>query len=271
VRVPRRFAQVFPPPSELAWYAAIRILRHWAARLPEGEMVRRSVRLAGSIAVLAGKSPAAFTAMGRGIAQTVFYRTHAMDVLSRLDGPSSRRWEGFRAEAAASPRSIFVSAHLGPFQLQMDLLADLLCPILILYRAYTWPPLAVEMAELRKKTDRFTYVDIRRPREIVKALRNGMSLGILGDVAPSPVPARLAVRWGAPIFVGGLYNLGDPQETPPPGSAPPAPQVPASLTPAVFGFEYHRIDPSDEETTARACALALDRTLRAHRSDWIHS
>lgn len=225
-----------------------------------------------NVAHLCGRSPEPFAAMGRGLAQTVYCRVHQIRVPDRLDASSRRRWDAFRREAADLPRAIFVSAHLGPFQLQMDLLADLPQAILFLYRSYRWPPLADQVSFLRLKSDRFQYADIRHPKNIVKGMNGSggtTSLAFLGDVnGPAtrarlplfgrPVlddfPVRTAIRLNLPMFVGGLFN----HETAPPGHF------------WTFGLHYDRIDPTDYASTSSAYASAMERAIRHNPSDWIH-
>lgn len=173
------------------------------------------------------------------------------------------------------PRVIFVGAHLGPFQLQMDLLADLPQAILILYRSYRWPVLAREVAKLRLETDRFRYADIRNPREIVDGLKTGRSIALLGDARgknsrrPAPLrifgrvpledsPVRMAIRLNAPIYVGGLYNV----------PTHPGDWSPQSV--GTFGVDYSRVDPGDYGSTARSYAAAMEHTIRNNPSDWVH-
>lgn len=274
----RRSLSIFPRPSEAAWYAALRVFRGWSERMPEDELVKRATRLGVHVAHLAGRPTGPFAAMGRGLAQTVYCRVHRISVPDRLDDSSRRRWEAFLAEASVLPRAIFVSAHLGPFQLQMDLLAGLPQTILFLYRSYRWRPLADQVSFLRLQSDRFRYADVRRPREIAKAIRAGSgepSLAVLGDPGMPPYsarrrlplfglpvlddfPVRMSVRLKLPVFVGGLFNRESAASDPRPGSL------------STFGLDYVRIDPTDEESTSCAYASAMERAIRNSPSDWIH-
>ena len=252
MRRPRHSPALLPSPSELAWYGCIRTLHRWAEDLPEEEFLKRVERLSATVASVCGRSLYPFVAMGRGLAQTVYYRAHHVKILDRLEPASRARWEIFQKEAAALRRAIFVSAHLGPFQLHMDLLSELPQQILFLYRSYRWPPLAREMETLRLKTDRFRYVDVGKPKEIAKELLNGRSPAFLGDFDTPHFPVRMAIRLNLPLFVGGLYNL------------------PRHSAKSFFGLDYDRIDPIDPETTGRAYAVAMERIIRRNPLDWVY-
>ncbi len=252
MRLPRLSPAFLPPPSELAWYAILRSIRRWARDLPEEELLKRIERLSATVASVCGRSPAPFVAMGRGLAQTVYCRLHRVRILDRLEPASLVRWEKFQKEAARLPRAVFVSAHLGPFQLQMDLLAELPQQLFFLYRSYRWAPLAREMEALRLKAARFRYVDVRRPREIAKELLNGHSPAFLGDLDTTHFPVRLAIRLNLPLFVGGLYNLPRPSAK------------------SFFGLDYDRIEPNGLETTGRVYAAAMNRLIRNNLRDWVH-
>ena len=273
-----RFPAV-PPPSELAWYVFLRLLERWAARLSEEEMIRRVTRLTAHLAGVAGRPAQPFMAMGRGLAQTIYFRTHKISILDRLDPPSLSRWATFRADASRSPRAIFVSAHLGPFQLQMDILAGLPHEILFLYRSYSWPPLVARMDSLRLRHGRFKYADMRRPRQVIEAMNNGISLAFLGDVIPMALPAqtgssakktsnlflygrpilddfpvRMAGRAHLPIFVGGIYNHESTSDRE------------FSRT---FGFDFSKVDPGTPDSANLAYSAAMERAIRNNPADWV--
>ena len=266
-----------PVPSEFGWYVFLRLLDRWAGNLSEEEMICRVTRLSAHVAGFSGRSAMPFIAMGRGISQTIYFRMHQISILDRLDRESRQRLELFREDASRTPRAIFVSAHLGPFQLQMDILANLPHDILFLYRSYSWAPLAARIEPLRLRHDRFKYVDARSPRDVLKAMNNGISLAFLGDAAPldrpdngSPrktsrlplygrmilddFPVRMAIRTHLPIFVGGLYNR---------------PDVSGRESLSLFGFDFCRVDPSVPAQTGAAYSVAMERAIRNNRSDWI--
>ena len=123
MRISRRLESVLPSPSQLAWYVCIRTMRRWAGQLSEREIVKRTELFSSRVAGLCGRPAQPFVAMGRGLVQTVYYRTRRIRIAERLDGASKTKWEKFQTEAGAYPRAVFVCAHLWPFHLQMDLLA----------------------------------------------------------------------------------------------------------------------------------------------------
>lgn len=243
----------FPSPAELGWYLFLRRLEGWSNRLSEADVIERTVRLSSHLAGLAGRPVGPFVAMARGLAVTVLFRSRRISIMDRLDEPARRKLESFRRSASAVPRAVFASAHLGPFQLQMDLLACLPHEILILYRSYHWRPLADRLDDLRQQFARFRYVDIRRTRDIVQSLNNSHSLAVMGDVGDIDFPVRIALRKNWPIFVGGLFHRPQPDIS----------------TPAKFGFDYMRIDPVDPLSMRRAFSNAMEQTIRNNPADWV--
>lgn len=255
----------FPPPAEVAWYALLRKIRSWAERLPEQDVVVRSERLAARFAALAGRPPGPFMAMGRGLAQALHVRLHGATILEKLDAASVSRWESFARRAGECRKAIFAGAHLGPFELQMDLLGNLPHQILFLYRSYRWPPLARLVAGFRRRAGNLSYLEFRQSREILRTLKNGHSLALLADQSPSgralPVfgrrvldafPVRAAIREGIPLFVGGIFNHAQPQRRP------------------GLGFDYYEISTSDPADACREYAAAFEKTIRNNPSDWIY-
>ncbi len=264
-----------PPFSEWLWYLSIRRLFSWSDQLPESELLRRTRRISAAVALLLGRPREPFVAMGQGLAETVYCRSHNLTALDRLAPQARRRWEEFRASAGKIPRAVFVSAHLGPFQMQMDLLAPLPQPILFLYRSYRWSPLAVTLSRLRLESDRFRYADVNRPRELAAAMSDGSSIAFLADgtatrsdtdagprkfrvrpkvfgrVRVNDLPVRIASRLAVPLFVGGLYNL------------------PAAGHEFRFGFEFYRIDPASSEQMMDGFVDGLEGTIRRNLADWI--
>lgn len=273
MNLPARFSSSVPPPSELVWYAVLDRMERWSASMPLDEAVTLAVRAGARLSGVLGRPPEPFMAMARGLMETVYFRQHDLSVLDRMDEESRHLWVQFQREARPLSRAVFVSAHLGPFQLQMDSLADLPQHILFFHRSYRWGPLSRKIDKLRRQTKRFSYVDIGRHKDIVRAIRGYQSFAFLGDVAPKngsgrprgvcifghtwmdDFPVRLATRLNVPLYVGGLFHR-------------PTAALPADDR-AIFGFDYTRIDPGVPSDSVRAYACGLEKTLRHNVSDWI--
>lgn len=265
---------MIPPFQELAWYGCIAVLESWARVLPESEYIRRVEQFSARMALVACRPSPPAVALGRGLAQTLYCRMHGVCVSDRLDRGSLERWMKFRSEAETAGRAVFVSAHLGPFQLQMDVLAGLPQKILFLFRSYRWKPLASRFEMFRLARKHFHYVDVRHVRQIAAALDEGMSPAFLAD-APGRTrkaarrssgtirvfnraelddwPVRMAVRRRLPIFVGGIFNLPGVSRTSRSG----------------FGFDYYRIDPSGLPEMSSGYARAMEQTILNNPSDWV--
>lgn len=266
---------MIPPFQELAWYGCISVLESWARTIPESEYIRRVEQFSSRVALAAGRPSSPAVALGRGLAQTLYCRMHGIRVADRLDRGSLERWMKFRSDAETAGRAVFVSAHLGPFQLQMDVLADLPQKILFLFRSYRWDRLASRLETFRLAREHFHYVDVRHVRQIAAALDEGMSPAFLADVPrktrkPSSGrpsgrirvfnraeladwPVRMAARRRLPIFVGGIFN--------PPGDS--------HASRSRFGFDYHRVDPSGIPEMSSGYARAMEQTILNNPSDWV--
>lgn len=252
--------------SEVFWYALIRRMRRWAVEMTEEEMARRSVALGDRVAWALGRRREAATAMLRGLAHTVYFRTRGISILDRLTPAGRRSRLGFLEEMRGVKRAFFVTAHMGPFQLQMDLLAAVEHRITFIYRSYRWTRLQAEIDLLRLQTERFTYVDMHETRMLAAQMASGQSIGVLGDVTkrgPRALPlfgeatlddwpVRQAVRQASPIFVGGLYT-----ESADRGGA------------QRFGVFYTRVDPTDAAQMGRAYSAAMEGYIMKNRQDWI--
>ena len=250
---------LWPDPAELGWYAVIRRMRSWSRTDSEAEVIRRSVELARRLASVCGLPSAPMSACFRGLAHTVYFRTQGLSIVDRLTDAGLSRWRAFTEEMRSVDRAIFITAHVGPFQLQMDLLSTLEKEITLIYRSYRWGPLKAEVESLRLASDRFSYVETVASRRIAAAFLSGRSLAFLGDVPRrrpgralrlfeeeilDDAPVRLALRRGAPMFVGGLYT-----EEHAIGSGGDGLHR--------FGVTYTRVDPADAAGTAASYAAAM--------------
>lgn len=251
-----------PPLSEAIWYAALRRIRRWAAELPESELIRRSTCVGLRFAHLTGRPAGPCVAMARGLALTLHCRTRGISALDKFDPRGAARWAAFVRDTQSSSKAVFVSAHLGPFELQMDLLSTLPNPVLFLYRAYRWPPLRRLIESFRRSAPNLTYLEYRQSREILRAIDQGCSLAVLGDQSPptralsalgrrtlDSFPLRVASSQGIPLFVGGLFSI--------PGRE------------CRLGFDFHRIDPSTSADPSGDYVDAFERTIRNNPSDWV--
>jgi KDO2-lipid IV(A) lauroyltransferase len=211
-----------------------------------------------------------FQQAGENLALTVLLRRRSPAALQLVDIPSESE-ATLRGALGQGRGVVFVSAHLGPFELIPAALAELgYAPAVVVRESYDrrLDPL-VDL----HRTGRGVQV-IHRGRSgaalsVLRALRAGRPVGLLPDLGgrvasvPSrllgqrvsmPVgPQRIARQAGCPVIVGTLAPL-------------PAPRRPAALP--RFTLRITRLTERDERRLGRQIADALSQHIRACPTHW---
>lgn len=162
---------------------------------------------------------------GKGTLETCFIWFRSQQALARIsDDAGLRRALADSPCGADGPGRIFLTPHIGSFELSAKLFA-VLGPITVLYK----PPRREDLHALlraARTAPGLTAVpaDASGVRALVRALRRGESIGILPDQVPTAgdgawapffglpaftmtLPARLAERTGAPVFLVSTLRL----------------------------------------------------------------
>lgn len=163
---------------------------------------------------------------------------------------------------------VFVSAHLGPYELIPAAIAELgLRPAIVVRESYD-PRLnpLVDHHRWARGSEVIHRGDRRAPARILRALRGGRPVGFLPDLGgrvrstivdflgqsvPWPEgPQRIAARMGSPILMGTLV-----------------PSVPGSSH--RFSLDIVELDGHGQRTSAETLASALGRMVLSHPSQWL--
>lgn len=218
----------------------------------------------------------------RRVARLCFERAGehlALSLLLRRDGVRASRWVRISAAArdtldralSRGHGAVFVSAHLGPFELLAAMIAELgYQPSVVVRESYD--PRLDEWVDAHRHLHRIGVIhrgDRGAAARIVRALRAGRPVGFLPDLGgrvPStmvsfmgrqtefPVgPQRIAQRIGAPLLVGWLARNATDRGGPP--------------------FEIRVVDVDargDVDDVSQRVALVLERAiLDATPEDWL--
>lgn len=221
--------------------------------LPARQLVRRS-----------------FENAGRNLAESLLLRRPTPAALELVEvGELSRRT--LEAALAEGRGVVFVSPHLGPFELVAAAVAELgHRPVAVVRESYD--PRLDPIVDAHRRLRGVGLIHRGRPGaplRIVRALREGRPVGFLPDL-PSRVPSvacrllgrpwqlpvgpqRIAIRCGSPLLVGSLVTAGRP-----------------ASTPARFALEIRQIELSDDELIlTQRVADALSDAIRQLPDHWL--
>jgi KDO2-lipid IV(A) lauroyltransferase len=165
-------------------------------------------------------------------------------------------------------QAIYVSAHLGNWELMPILFRQHGIPLTIIYRLLRYPSVDAKLMRARQQTGQ-TYVErTDAMRGCVAALKRGESVALLIDQKtdtgieveffgrPALIthfPARMALKFGCPIIVGEAIRVA-------PGHVEVTYHEPI-FPPATRG-------PEAEREMTQAMARTIESTIRAHPEQW---
>lgn len=211
-----------------------------------------------------------FENAGRNLAQCLLLRrpTPAALELIEVNELSRRTLEAALAEGRGA---VFVSPHLGPFELVAAAVAELgHRPVAVVRESYD--PRLDPIVDAHRQLRGVGVIHRGHPGaplRIVRALREGRPVGFLPDL-PSRVPSvrcrllgrpwqlpvgpqRIAIRCASPLLVGSLV-----------------PARRSAERPAAFGLEIRQIEPSDDELVlTQRVADALSDAIRQLPDHWL--
>jgi Kdo2-lipid IVA lauroyltransferase/acyltransferase len=211
---------------------------------------------------------ASFEAIGSTLAECLLLRRPSTRALDRVRVSAAER--RILTDALAEGKgALFVSAHIGPFELIPAAIVELGFPATIVVRE-SYDPRLDPLIDAHRLARGIEVIHRGRPgasRAILRALRRGRPVGLLPDLGarvPSawapfleakaylPTgPARLAARIGCPVVVGTL----EPRDALP-GEAP-------------YRLRLERLGASsDPERLHAAIASALAERISAAPAEW---
>jgi KDO2-lipid IV(A) lauroyltransferase len=194
------------------------------------------------------------------------------------------------ADALAEGRGVlFASAHLGPFERVAATIAAAGFPLTVVAREPYDPRLGRIYDKVRAARGVHALYRGRAgaAMEMFRVLRRGGVLGVpmdlasrvpsidvpfLGSPAPTPLgPARLALRAGAAVVVGGACNLPPPETGPETGEERRPVTGKPTDQPNQIGVSFRRIDvapDASERTLTEALNEELSARIRALPEAW---
>jgi KDO2-lipid IV(A) lauroyltransferase len=212
-----------------------------------------------------GHGAAEVAQMGRIDPQLERYMTYAGDGEALL-----------RAATAAGKGFIFVTGHIGSWELLARRIVRSGCPAIVI-AARTWDRRVDDMVEafrLRGGVPTLFREDPGGGRTLLRSLRNGNALGILidqdtrvqsvfvpffGHPASTPrAAADLALRFGCPVFVGWSHRRG------------PRPGDGYVLTVEPVPYDSEPLDKEAEAVRITAyCTARLEHAIRIAPAEWV--
>jgi KDO2-lipid IV(A) lauroyltransferase len=280
-----------------AWYVGVRVLLALADRIPARPLLALG-RSAGALVHallprlretarenLARALPGRETnrvardcivQAGENLALTLLLRRPRTRALDLVQIPTESR--AILTEALSEGRGVvFVSAHLGPFELIAAALAELgLNPAVVVRESYDarLDP-HVDQHRVRRGVKVIHRGRAGAASRMLRALREGRPVGFLpdlggrvpseparflGETSPLPVgPQRVATKARCPLVVGTL--------------APRTPDAHPGLGPVSaqsrFALRVCRLRATDEKELTRAMYAALSREIRANPVQWL--
>lgn len=110
-------------------------------------------------------------------------------------------WEWVEAAQRAGKGIVFVSGHLGCFEISAQYLATRM-PLTVLYRApkQAWLQAMIEAGRARGERLRIAAADLAGVRTLVKALKRGESIALLSDQVPKKGEGYWLDFFGKPAF-----------------------------------------------------------------------
>lgn len=213
-----------------------------------------------------------FENAGRNLALCLLLRRATPAALDLVEVDEASRRE-LQAALARGRGAVFVSPHLGPFELVAAAVAELgHRPVAVVRESYDprLDPL-VDAHRIRRGVGVIHRGHPAAALRIVRALREGRPVGFLPDLesrVPSvacrmlgrrwqlPVgPQRIAIRSGSPLLVGAL--------------GPPRP-LSSAARPGLFSLEIRQIEPCEDELEmTRRVADALSGALERMPGHWL--
>jgi KDO2-lipid IV(A) lauroyltransferase len=208
----------------------------------------------------------AFENAGRNAALCLLLRRPHVRALDWVDVPRASE-RNLREALSRGRGTVFISAHLGPFELIPAAVMELGIPAAIVVRESYDPALdpVVDRHRLSRGIEVIHRGHPSASLRIVRTLRRGLPLGFLPDLgsrvphrwvrfletrARWPVgPARIAARMGAPMVVGVLGPTGRPEKP--------------------FRLEVVSIPSLDEKGLHEAAADVIARAIELHPEQWL--
>jgi Kdo2-lipid IVA lauroyltransferase/acyltransferase len=249
------------------WLLALGRALGWITHLTCGSLrdrARENLALALPGRPSAELARASFVRAGENLARCLLLRRPEVHALDFVHVPEDSR-AVLTATLAEGRGAVFVSAHLGPFELLAAALAELgLHPAVVVRESYD---ARLDPLVDRHRVERGVQVIHRgrpgAPLRVLRALRAGSPVGFLPDLGgrvptqPAellglrvdlPVgPQRIAARAGCPVLVGTLA----------PGSAGPR-----------FELRISRVADGAEAALGAAIAAELSARIRASAEHW---
>ena len=227
------------------------------------EQILDNIRIAG----IAGADPRAIrrfarrsaSELGKGLFEVLpFWCGRAPQMLAKVRADAS--WDAARELASAGRGVIFLTPHLGCFEAAGQFLSQHL-PITVMYRpprlAWLDPLLRAGRAQGQA---RITTADSRGVRASLKALKDGLPIGLLPDQVPAAGGGVMADFFGHPAYTTTL--VGKLQKS----TGAPLVLVCAERLPRAAGYalSFHPLTalPTDDAAAARALNAAQEAIIR---------
>lgn len=194
------------------------------ASVPFAARVRRRAEGVLGRSAAGAVARACFSASGENAALCLLLRRRPVRALDWVEVPDDAR-RAFEAALARGRGAVFVSAHVGPFELLPSAVAELgLRPAVVVRESYD--PRLDRLVDAHRHTRGIDVIHRGRagaPARIVRALRAGQPVGFLpdlggrvpslevpflGEMRPFAIgPQHLAQRLGVPLIVGALRRV----------------------------------------------------------------
>jgi Kdo2-lipid IVA lauroyltransferase/acyltransferase len=198
--------------------------------------------------------------LGKGVLEIIpLWFGRAADMMARIRLDPS--WDAVQPMLAAGQGVIFVTPHLGGFEVAGQFLAYHMC-VTIMYRQprIAWLDSVLRYGRAQGQAQ-LTTADTRGVRALLKALKRGEAIGLLPDQVPAQGHGVMADFFGRPAYTTTL--IGKLQQA----TGAPVVVIRARRLPDAAGFEmtFHPLPaplPTDDFAAARALNAFQEEIIR---------